>query len=221
MLFFRIFGDPTRIPSIPVFPEFHQHSRSRFSGFLESNLVPRFRFSSFPVFQGLTGVFRVLRFGFPVFLETQQGPRSQFSYFLESRQDPSFQFSSSPVFYGPTRVTLGSWVRVFLLLIPDPGFLVYHILLLFKNFFLPLFSAYHNTLKSRVCRNNAIHLRIYLLQKIISHLWSFDFDFSKYKNLCEKKQQTEKCFEKSSFSSILYYGIYKTRLQQQYLEFNN
>ena len=33
-----------------------------------------------------------------------------------------------------------------------------------------LFSASHDTLEARVFRNNAVPLRIYLLQKIISHL---------------------------------------------------
>ena len=39
-----------------------------------------------------------------------------------------------------------------------------------SNFFFSLFSASHDILKTRVFRNNAIPLRIYLLQKIISHL---------------------------------------------------
>ena len=37
-----------------------------------------------------------------------------------------------------------------------------HIFLLFKKFFIPLFSASHDTLKPRVFRNNGISLRIYL-----------------------------------------------------------
>ena len=38
-----------------------------------------------------------------------------------------------------------------------------HILLLFKNFFFPPFSASHDTLKTQVFRNNAIPSRICLL----------------------------------------------------------
>ena len=36
------------------------------------------------------------------------------------------------------------------------------ILLLFKNFFIPLFSASYDLLKARVFRNNTISLKIYL-----------------------------------------------------------
>ena len=61
------------------------------------------------------------------------------------------------------------------------------ILLLFKNFFIPLLSASHDTLKARVFRNNAIPLRVYLLWKNMSHLREFDFDDSKYRNLREQK----------------------------------
>ena len=39
----------------------------------------------------------------------------------------------------------------------------FHILLLFKNVFIPLFSAFHYTLKKLVFRNNAVPLRTYLL----------------------------------------------------------
>ena len=45
-----------------------------------------------------------------------------------------------------------------------------HILLLFKIIFISLFSVSHDILKTRDFRNNAIPFRIYLLQKIISHL---------------------------------------------------
>ena len=61
------------------------------------------------------------------------------------------------------------------------------ILLLFKNFFIPLLSASHDTLKARVFRNNAIPLRVYLLWKNMSHLREFDFDDSKYRNLREQR----------------------------------
>ena len=43
-----------------------------------------------------------------------------------------------------------------------------HILLLFKNFFIPFFLSSQDTLKARIFRNNAIPLKIYLLHKIIS-----------------------------------------------------
>ena len=48
----------------------------------------------------------------------------------------------------------------------------------------------HDILKEPVFRNNAIHMRIYLLSKIISRLW----------------------FEKNSFLSVTNYGIHKIRL---------
>ena len=48
-------------------------------------------------------------------------------------------------------------------------FAILHIFLLFKNFFISLFSASHDILETRVFRNNLIPLRIYLLKKIISH----------------------------------------------------
>ena len=44
-----------------------------------------------------------------------------------------------------------------------------HILLVFKNLFIPNFPASHDKLKALVFRNNAIPLMIYLLWKVISH----------------------------------------------------
>ena len=41
-----------------------------------------------------------------------------------------------------------------------------------------LFSAFQDRLKTSIFRNNATPLTIYLLQKIISDLLQFDFDFS-------------------------------------------
>ena len=43
-------------------------------------------------------------------------------------------------------------------------------ILLFKNFFISLFSALHDIWKTLVFRNNAMASRIYLLLKVISHL---------------------------------------------------
>ena len=64
---------------------------------------------------------------------------------------------------------------------PNPIFLVlqidqtqltsrHHILLLFKNFSVTLFSASHDLLKALVLRIKAISWKIYLLQKNIPHL---------------------------------------------------
>ena len=45
-----------------------------------------------------------------------------------------------------------------------------YVLLLLKNLFVPLFTAFYNMLKARAFRNNAVQLRIYLIKKIIFRL---------------------------------------------------
>ena len=77
-----------------------------------------------------------------------------------------------------------------------------------SSFFLFYFPWY---IKSMCFWNNAIPLRIFLLQKIISHFRLFDFDFIQYKNLCEKitNVSNRRIVLKKRVFSIINYEIHK------------